>query len=61
MNDTYKIRSVGGSLMIVVPQHIARAMNLKAGDEMTVQAFDATKALAQIVVKPVKQPHRRTR
>lgn len=36
MNDTYKIRLVGGALMVVIPQAAARALSMKAGDELKV-------------------------
>lgn len=32
MNETYKIRSVGGALIVTIPQHIARESGLKVGD-----------------------------
>lgn len=50
MNDTYKIRSIGGALLVTIPQRIVRQMQLKAGDEvriaMTVERI--------ITVRPAK-------
>ena len=34
MNDTYKLRIVGGALMVTIPQKIVRILSLKAGDEV---------------------------
>lgn len=54
MSQTYKIRSIGGALLITIPQHIVRAMELQAGDEMVIQAFDVGRKHGMITAKPVK-------
>lgn len=54
MSETYKIRSIGGALLITIPQHIVRAMELRAGDEMVIQAFDVGRKRGMITAKPVK-------
>lgn len=56
MNDTYKIRSIGGALLVTIPQHIARQMQLEAGDEVVIKAigFADVGRPATITVKPVK-------
>lgn len=36
MNDTYKLRSVGGALMVTIPQHVARTLRLSRGDEVKI-------------------------
>jgi antitoxin component of MazEF toxin-antitoxin module len=54
MNETYKIRNVGGSLMVVLPQHIVKAMELQAGDGVVVQAFNVGYKRGTITMKPVK-------
>jgi len=38
MNDTYKVRDIGGTLVVTLPRAIARALSLKAGDRVTVHA-----------------------
>ena len=57
MNDTYKLRSVGGALMVTIPQKIARQMELRAGDEVVINAigFHSVGRPASIIVKPVKK------
>lgn len=50
MNDTYKVRTVGGSLMIVLPQRIVRQVGLSAGDDVKI----AVAVGHVITVKPVK-------
>jgi antitoxin component of MazEF toxin-antitoxin module len=55
MNETYKIRNVGGSLMVVLPQRIVRTMELQAGDEVTVQVEQiGYRKRGPIVITPVK-------
>lgn len=54
MNETYKIRSIGGSLLVVIPQYIARAMNLKAGDDVAVSAYDVGRRHEAVIVRPAK-------
>lgn len=56
MNETYKVRSIGGSLLVVIPQRIARQMQLKAGDDVAVEAigFAGVGRPATITIKPVK-------
>lgn len=53
-NQPYKIRSIGGGLVIALPQHIAKAMELRAGDEVVIQAFDVGYKRGMITIKPVK-------
>lgn len=36
MNETYKLRSVGGALMVTIPQYVAKVLNLSKGDEMKI-------------------------
>lgn len=36
MNETYKVRTVGGSLMVTLPQHVARFTKLVNGDELRI-------------------------
>lgn len=50
MNDTYKLRSVGGALMVTIPQKIARQEGLRAGDEVQIKVIVGH----VIAVKPVK-------
>ena len=50
MNDTYKLRSVGGALMVTIPQKIARQEGLRAGDEVKIAVIVGH----VITVKPVK-------
>lgn len=50
MNDTYKLRSVGGALMVTIPQRIARQMHLSPGDEVKI----AVMVGHAVTIKPVK-------
>lgn len=36
MNDTYKIRSIGGCLVVTLPQRVVRQVGLRAGDEVRI-------------------------
>lgn len=53
MNETYKIRNVGGSLMVVLPQQVARVLSLKAGDEVSISIV-STGAGGDVLIKPVR-------
>jgi antitoxin component of MazEF toxin-antitoxin module len=54
MNETYKIRNVGGSLMVVLPQQVARVLSLKAGDDVSISIVSIG-AGGDVLVKPVRQ------
>jgi antitoxin component of MazEF toxin-antitoxin module len=53
MNETYKIRNVGGSLMVVLPQQVARVLSLKAGDDVSISIVSIG-AGGDVLVKPVR-------
>lgn len=36
MNDTYKVRSIGGALLVTLPQKFVRVVGLKAGDNVKI-------------------------
>lgn len=36
MNDTYKIRNVGGCLMVTIPRKVSEILKLKAGDDVRI-------------------------
>jgi antitoxin component of MazEF toxin-antitoxin module len=36
MNETYKIRTVGGCLMLTIPRKVSEVMRLRAGDEVKI-------------------------
>jgi len=36
MNDTYKIRTLGGCLVLTIPRKISEVMRLRAGDEVKI-------------------------
>lgn len=52
MNDTYKIRSIGGSLMVVLPQKIVRDLALKAGDEVVFRRAGSSRVVSLEPLKP---------
>lgn len=51
MNKPYKVRSIGGALVVTIPAHILRLVPLKAGDSVTFNTIGKTEA---IVISPVK-------
>jgi antitoxin component of MazEF toxin-antitoxin module len=53
MNETYKIRNVGGSLMVVLPQQVARVLSLKAGDDVSISIVSIG-AGGDVLIKPVR-------
>jgi antitoxin component of MazEF toxin-antitoxin module len=55
MNETYRIRNVGGSLMVVLPQQIVRDMALKAGDEVIFRRAGSSRVIS---VEPLGKPKR---
>jgi antitoxin component of MazEF toxin-antitoxin module len=50
MNETYKLRTIGGALMVTIPQKIVRQEGLRAGDEVRI----AVMVGHVITVKPQK-------
>lgn len=52
MNTTYKIRSIGGSLMVVLPQEICRSVGLKAGDKV---AYVVSERGSLIAIRPTRK------
>lgn len=57
MGDTYKLRSVGGALIVTIPQHIVRFAKLKAG---TLVAITCNKyGLIQVEKQPEKKNAKR--
>lgn len=53
MNDTYKIRSIGGALLVTIPQKIVRDLNLKAGDEVVFRRVGTSRIIS---VEPRGKP-----
>ena len=57
MNDTYRIRELGGTLVVTLPQKIVRELRLFAGDEVKFLAS----ASNLIVIKPVNDTRLKTK
>jgi antitoxin component of MazEF toxin-antitoxin module len=58
MSNVYKIRSLGGTLVITLPQRIVREWSLVAGDEATLKTAKHNGNDA-IVIEPLRQFGRR--
>lgn len=58
MNETYKVRQVGGTLMITVPQHVARLLLIEAGQEVAITVSGAGKrgVSGLMIVEPRPKP-----
>lgn len=58
MNETYKVRRVGGTLMVTVPQHVARVLLIEAGQEVaiTVAASGKRGVSGLMIVEPQGKP-----
>lgn len=41
MNDTYKIRTIGGCLMLTIPRKVSEILRLQAGDEVKIGIVNA--------------------
>jgi antitoxin component of MazEF toxin-antitoxin module len=54
MSNVYKIRSLGGTLVITLPQRIVREWSLVAGDEATLKTAKHNGSDA-IVIEPLRQ------
>jgi antitoxin component of MazEF toxin-antitoxin module len=48
----YKVRSVGGALVVTIPAHILRLVPLKAGDTVVFNTVGKARA---IVIEPTKR------
>lgn len=57
MNDTYKVRQVGGTLMVTVPQHVARLLLIEAGQEVRITVSGTGKSDSRGVmwVEPLRE------
>lgn len=51
MNDTYKIRTLGGALVVTLPQRLVRQYALKPKDEVALVAFDKKHIIIEILSK----------
>lgn len=47
MNDTYKLRTVGGALVVTIPQQIAKALRLKSGDDLWITTTERSVLLTK--------------
>lgn len=54
MNETYKIRSLGGALVVTLPQRLVRQYALQAKDEIAFNALDKKHIVIE-VLKPGPQ------
>lgn len=59
MNETYKIRNVGGSLMVVLPQKIVRDLSLKAGDEVVFRRAGSSRVISVEPLRPTAKEKRK--
>jgi antitoxin component of MazEF toxin-antitoxin module len=59
MNDTYKLRSVGGALMVTVPQKIARILRFNKGDDVKIGVVKIGQGGLMTVERTVKPTTKR--
>lgn len=55
MNETYKIRTVGGCLMLTIPRKVSEVMRLRAGDEVKIGIVNLGSG-GTITIDRVKKP-----
>lgn len=56
MNSSYRIRSVGGALMVTIPQYVARVLKFNKGDEVKITIANTGRGGVMVTerVKPTK-------
>jgi antitoxin component of MazEF toxin-antitoxin module len=54
VNETYKLRTIGGALVVTIPRHIQRLVCIKAGDDVrfTVSASRRKGVTGLIIIEP---------
>jgi antitoxin component of MazEF toxin-antitoxin module len=54
MNETYKIRTWGGSLAVILPQKVVRTLSLKAGHEVKIRIVNIGMG-GDVVIEPQRR------
>jgi antitoxin component of MazEF toxin-antitoxin module len=60
MTPTYKIRAIGGGLVVTIPRHIIKLIPVKAGDEVvfTIAQNGRRDSRGLIIMEPQPGPKR---
>lgn len=58
MNETYKVRQIGGTLMVTIPQQVARLLLIEAGQEVSITVSGTGKrgTSGLMIVEPRAKP-----